>query len=121
VVAVFDWEMSTIGDPLADLGWLLSYWIEAGDSTGRRGIASTVTAEPGFLKRREMIDRYEARSGRRMTSFQFYEAFAIFKLAIIMEGSYARYLRGQTDDPLFIALKERVPDLADAAWAACSR
>jgi aminoglycoside phosphotransferase (APT) family kinase protein len=119
VIAVFDWEMSTIGDPLADLGWLLSYWLEAGDSASRRGVTSAVTAEPGFLTRREMIDRYEAKSGRAMRAFKFYEAFAIFKLSIIMEGSYARFLRGQTDDPLFIALKERVPALADAAWAAC--
>ncbi|MGO9605253.1 MAG: phosphotransferase family protein [Candidatus Binataceae bacterium] len=120
VIAVFDWEMSTIGDPLADLGWLLSYWLEASDNEGRKGITSAVTTAPGFMTRREMIDRYESKSGRKMANFAFYEAFAIFKLAIIMEGSYSRFVRGQTDDPLFVGLKDRVPALADAAWAVCS-
>jgi len=55
-----------------------------------------------------------------MTDFAFYEAFALFKLAIIMEGSYSRFVNGQTDDPLFVALKERVSALADAAWAVCT-
>ena len=119
-IAIFDWEMSTIGDPLADFGWLLSYWVEATDSPDRRGITAPVTTAPGFLTRREMVDRYEAKTGRKMTNFAFYEAFAIFKLAIIMEGSYSRFVRGQTDDPLFVGLKERVPALADAAWKVCS-
>jgi aminoglycoside phosphotransferase (APT) family kinase protein len=120
VIAVFDWEMSTIGDPLADLGWLLSYWLEPSDSAERKGVTTAVTTEPGFLSRQEMLDRYEANTGRKMTDFAFYEAFAIFKLAIIMEGSYSRFVRGQTDDPLFVAMKERVPALADAAWKVCS-
>jgi aminoglycoside phosphotransferase (APT) family kinase protein len=119
-IAVFDWEMSTIGDPLADLGWLLSYWLEASDSEGRKGVTSAVTTEPGFLKRGEMLDRYESKTGRRMTDFAFYEAFAIWKLAIIMEGSYSRFVRGQTDDPLFAGLTVRVPALADAAWSVCA-
>jgi aminoglycoside phosphotransferase (APT) family kinase protein len=120
IIAVFDWEMSTIGDPLADLGWLLSYWLEASDSADRKSITSQVTTEPGFLSRKEMVDRYEAKSGRKMGNFAFYEAFAIFKLAIIMEGSYSRFVNGQTDDPLFIAMKERVPAMAESAWKACN-
>jgi aminoglycoside phosphotransferase (APT) family kinase protein len=119
VIAVFDWEMSTIGDPLADLGWMLSYWPDPDDAAQQRGAVTSMAAEPGFLTRREMIARYEAQTGRAMKHFGFYRAFALFKLAIIMEGSYARYLRGQTDDPLFAALDQRVPALADAAWAAC--
>lgn len=119
VIAVFDWEMSTIGDPLADLGWMLSYWPDPGDDPSRRGVVSRLAPEEGFLTRREMLERYESKTGRRMTNFAFYHAFALFKLAIIMEGSYARFLRGQTDDPLFIQMKERVPALADAAWAVC--
>ena len=120
VIAVFDWEMSTIGDPLADLGWLLSYWLETSDSAGRKVVTTSVTTEPGFLSRREMLDRYESKTGRKMTDFAFYEAFALFKLAIIMEGSYSRFVNGQTDDPLFVAMKERVPALAEAAWAVCN-
>ncbi len=120
VKAVFDWEMSTIGDPLADLGWMLGYWADPGDDRARPAMASRgMKAEPGYLTRMQMLDRYESRSGRKMTHFAFYHAFAHFKLAIIMEGSYARFLRGQTDDPLFALTKDLTPALADAAWAIC--
>ena len=118
-IAIFDWEMSTIGDPLADLGWLLSYWPDPSDGPVRIGSMATMQAEPGLQTRREMLDRYEAKTGRKMTDFPFYQAFAIFKLAIIMEGSYSRFVLGQTDDPLFIQMKERVPALADNAWRVC--
>ena len=119
VNAVFDWEMLTIGDPLADLGWMLSYWPDASDDPSNRGMVTSLVPEPGYLTRREMLDRYEAKTGRKMTNFPFYQAFAIFKLAIIMEGSYARYVLGQADDPLFEQMKERVPALANAAWKVC--
>jgi aminoglycoside phosphotransferase (APT) family kinase protein len=118
-IAIFDWEMSTIGDPLADLGWLLSYWPDPNDPPSNRGSMSTMAPEPGYMTRREMLDRYEAKTGRKMNDFPFYQAFAIFKLAIIMEGSYSRFVLGQTDDPLFIQMKERVPALADSAWKVC--
>ncbi|HLX36814.1 MAG TPA: phosphotransferase family protein [Candidatus Binataceae bacterium] len=118
-IAIFDWEMSTIGDPLADLGWLLSYWPDPSDGPVRVGSMATMAPEPGLLTRREMLDRYEAKTGRKMANFPFYQAFAIFKLAIIMEGSYSRFVLGQTDDPLFIQMKERVPALADNAWRVC--
>jgi len=119
VIAVLDWEMSTIGDPLADLGWMLSYWPDPGDDQSNRSMVSSIVPEPGYLTRREMLDRYEAKTGRKMTNFPFYQAFAIFKLAIIMEGSYARFLLGQTDDALFAQMKERTPALADSAWKVC--
>jgi aminoglycoside phosphotransferase (APT) family kinase protein len=115
-IALLDWEMSTIGDPLADLGWMLTYWP---DPAGR-GVASGDVAGPGYLSRPEMRERYETKSGRAMRHSGFYEAFAVFKLAIILEGSYTRFVHGQADDPTFAALKERVPALADAAWALCN-
>ena len=119
-IAIFDWEMSTIGDPLADLGWLLSYWPDPSDDPANRtGAMSTMVHQPGFLTRGEMLERYESKTGRKMADFPFYQAFAIFKLAIIMEGSYSRFVLGQTDDPLFIQMKERVPALADNAWRVC--
>jgi aminoglycoside phosphotransferase (APT) family kinase protein len=120
VLAVFDWEMSTIGDPLADFGWMLTYWPDPADANSRSGIVSSMAAEDGWLSRREMIARYESKTGRTMSDFAFYQAFAIFKLAIIMEGSYSRFVRGQADDPLFAGLVERVPALADAAWSVCN-
>jgi aminoglycoside phosphotransferase (APT) family kinase protein len=118
-IAVLDWEMSTIGDPLADFGWMLTYWPDPTDKASGNVIAS-MNADEGWLTRREMIDLYEQLTGRAMREFPFYQAFALFKLAIIMEGSYSRFVRGQADDPLFAAMKERVPALADAAWAVCS-
>jgi aminoglycoside phosphotransferase (APT) family kinase protein len=116
-IAVLDWEMSTIGDPLADFGWMLSYWPDPDDKAGN--VMTSMNADDGWLTRREMIDLYENRTGRVMREFPFYQAFALFKLAIIMEGSYSRFVRGQADDPLFAGMKERVPALADAAWSVC--
>ncbi|MFZ0888234.1 MAG: phosphotransferase family protein [Candidatus Binataceae bacterium] len=114
-VALFDWEMSTIGDPLADLGWMLTYW-----PAGTREIPAVTSDEPGYLTRPEMTALYESRSGRAMRHFAFYEVLALFKLAIILEGSYARFIHGQADDPLFAGLEQRVPALADAAWSICT-
>ena len=116
-IAVLDWEMSTIGDPLADFGWMLSYWPDPDDKAGN--VMTSMSSDDGWLTRREMLDLYENRTGRVMREFPFYQAFALFKLAIIMEGSYSRFVRGQADDPLFAGMKERVPALADAAWSVC--
>src|SRR5271154_725171 len=103
----------------ADFGWMLTYWPDPTDSaTG--GVIASMEAAEGWLTRREMIDRYERRTGRAMRDLPFYQALALFKLAIIMEGSYARFVLGQADDPVFAASKQRVPALADAAWAVCN-
>lgn len=98
VVAVFDWEMSTLGDPLADLGYCLIYWVDPDDdfSTSSVGTASAFTALDGFLRRRELIAEYAARSGRDVAAIDFYQVLALYKLAIISEGIYARFLMGQT-------------------------
>ncbi len=116
VIALLDWEMSTIGDPLADLGWMLTYWP---DPAGARQIPAAIEGGAGYLTRHEMAERYEAKTGRAMRHFAFYEVFALFKLGVILEGSYARFLHGQADDPMFAELKGRVPALADAAWSLC--
>jgi aminoglycoside phosphotransferase (APT) family kinase protein len=121
VIALLDWEMSTIGDPLADLGWMLSYWPDPADGAAQSVFTLSFEPAPGYLSRHEMFDRYEAKTGRAMINFAFYHAFAVFKLAIILEGSYARYLAGQTDDPLFAEMKETVPTLAEIAWMVCAR
>jgi aminoglycoside phosphotransferase (APT) family kinase protein len=118
-LALLDWEMSTIGDPLADFGWMLTYWSEASDSDARRGVVSSMDPAPGYLTRREMVELYEQKSGRAIDSIAFYEAFALFKLAIILEGSYARHLSGQADDPIFATYDVRVPAIAEVAWERC--
>jgi aminoglycoside phosphotransferase (APT) family kinase protein len=120
-IALFDWEMSTIGDPLADLGWMLTYWSDPTDTELRRGVVSSMECEPGYLGRSEMVALYEQKSGRAMRGFAFYEIFSLFKLAIILEGSYSRYLGGVADDPMFATYDQRVPNIAEVAWSLCQQ
>ncbi|MGH2785425.1 MAG: phosphotransferase family protein [Actinomycetota bacterium] len=109
LVAILDWEMATIGDPLADVGWMLSFWREPNDPPDPlHGALNDVFGKPGWATRAELVDRYEAKSGRSMTDIRFYTALAIWKLGILLEGSYARHLRGTTDDPFFALLAEGV-------------
>ena len=115
LVAVFDWEMSTLGDPLADVGWMLSFWRDSTDPEEPILDDQTVTTLPGFQTRDELRARYEARSGRRTEELAFYMALAVWKLAILLEGSYARHLAGVTDDPFFARLEAGVPALAGMA------
>src|SRR5262249_34095127 len=111
LVAVFDWEMSALGDPLVDLGILLAYWSPTAPPSQRDAL-STVTDRPGWLTRDEIIARYAARSGRDVSAIQFYETFALFKIAVVIQQIYFRYVRGQTDDSRFANFGERVDYLA---------
>jgi aminoglycoside phosphotransferase (APT) family kinase protein len=116
VVAILDWEMSTIGDPLADLGYLLSFWSEPDDPPD--AVLSEelrVTRLPGFPTRDEMAACYAERSGRDPGDLTWYMVLALWKLAILLEGSYARHLAGVTDDPFFAELEHGVPALARRA------
>jgi aminoglycoside phosphotransferase (APT) family kinase protein len=115
LVAILDWEMSTLGDPLADLGWMLSFWREPGDPAEFVVDEQTVTGLPGFASRDQMVARYRERSGRDTPGLIFYLVLAVWKLAILLEGSYARHLAGQTDDPFFARLEDGVPTLARRA------
>jgi aminoglycoside phosphotransferase (APT) family kinase protein len=116
VMAVLDWEMSTIGDPFADLGYLLSFWREPGDPPDRvLAEQMDLTRLPGFPSRTEMIERYSRRTGRDLADPTWYMVLAIWKLAILLEGSYARHLAGITDDPFFARLEEGVPALGRRA------
>jgi len=94
VRAVLDWEICTLGDPLADLGLLMVYWTEAGDEAALLGV--TPTTVPGFPGRAEMRDRYRTASGRDLGRLDFYVAFGYWKLACILQGVYARYVGGAT-------------------------
>jgi aminoglycoside phosphotransferase (APT) family kinase protein len=114
--AIFDWELATIGDPLADVGYLTATWAQAGDAeTGTIFALGAVTAAPGFPTREELIARYEERSGRSMRDVRWYQALALWKAAIFLEGSYRRLLAGTTDDPFFALLDTGVPALAERA------
>jgi aminoglycoside phosphotransferase (APT) family kinase protein len=98
IVAVFDWEMATLGDPLADLGYTLIYWGEAADAPEARmpGGFQAVTAVAGFPTRAELVAEYARRSGRAVDHVDFYQVLALYKLAVISEGIYARHLQGKT-------------------------
>ena len=96
VAAVVDWELCTLGDPLADVGLLLVYWGEEGDDL--IPLMEPATMLPGFLSRDEVRARYEQRSGRDLSGIDFYVALGLWKLAIILEGVFARYSAGQYGD-----------------------
>ena len=116
LMVILDWEMSTLGDPLADLGWMVSFWREADDiQEGVFADLGAVTAQAGFSSRQQLVDRYVQRTGRDVTALDWYVVLAIWKLAILLEGSYARHLAGMTDDPFFARMEQGVPDLADRA------
>ncbi|HMC38266.1 MAG TPA: phosphotransferase family protein [Acidimicrobiales bacterium] len=98
VEAVLDWELCTLGDPLADVGQLLVYWPEPGE---RAAIGVAATTVPGFPRRDELTARYAERTGRELPQLGFYVAFAYWKLACILEGVYARYVGGAMGDDGF--------------------
>src|SRR6267142_4476410 len=116
VVAVFDWEMSAVGDPLVDLGIFLAYWVHVSTASQHDAVAS-VTQLPGWFTRDELLERYGARTQPDLTNIAFYEVFALFKLAVVLQQIFYRYHRGQTDDPRFAKLDERVTWLARLATA----
>jgi aminoglycoside phosphotransferase (APT) family kinase protein len=115
--AILDWEMATLGDPLADLGYLLVFWPQTADEEVR-GLR-TPTTEPGFPTRAEVVERYEQRTGFATAGLHFYRTLALWKLAILSEGLYKRYLSGGTDDPWYAHLETSVPRMAALARAWC--
>jgi aminoglycoside phosphotransferase (APT) family kinase protein len=115
LVAVFDWEMSSVGDPLVDLGILLCYWVHTATATSPRDSVAAVTHLPGWFTRAELLDRYAEQTGLNLTNIRFYEVFAVFKLAVVLQQIFYRYHRGQTDDPRFAELDRRVEWLARIA------
>jgi aminoglycoside phosphotransferase (APT) family kinase protein len=118
LVAVFDWEMATIGDPLADLGYLCMMWSEAGDpGGGLREHLGKVTQAEGFPTRAELVALYEERSGRSMRDARWYTVLAIWKSVVFMEGNYKRAVAGATDDPYLKQFGAGVLELAAQAEA----
>ena len=117
LIAIFDWEMATIGDPLADLGYLTATYAQPGDPESTILALGAVTRSPGFPSREALIARYEAGSGRSMSDVRWYTTLALWKSAVFLEGSYKRRLAGTTDDPFFDLLDRGVPEIAERALA----
>jgi len=119
VLAVFDWEMATLGDPLTDLGYTLIYWVDPEErlEAASIGSASPFTTKPGFLRRSDLLAEYARRSRRDVTAIDFYQVLALYKLAIISEGIYARYLQGKTLGEGFAGMTRPSGALAERALA----
>jgi aminoglycoside phosphotransferase (APT) family kinase protein len=117
LVAIFDWELATIGDPLADVGYLVATWSQPGDPEDVPFSFGDVTRRPGFPTREELIARYEAATGRSMSDVRWYTTLALWKAAVFLEGSYKRRLAGTTEDAFFDTLERGVPAIAERAWA----
>jgi aminoglycoside phosphotransferase (APT) family kinase protein len=116
LIAIFDWELSTVGDPLADVGYLTVTWVQPDDPNDTMfANLTSVTRQEGFPTRDEMVARYEERSGRSMAALNWYQALALWKAAVFMEGNYKRFIQGNSDDAYLGLFDEGVPALAEKA------
>jgi aminoglycoside phosphotransferase (APT) family kinase protein len=121
VAAVLDWEMTSVGDPLIDLGIVMCYWPEPGDPLPRKNAISPLTTGPGWMSRAELMKRYHEKTGFELANMRYYEVFGLFKLAVVLQQIYYRYHVGQTSDERFRNFDERVRGLAESAGYVMSR
>lgn len=120
VAAIVDWEMATLGDPLADLGILLNSWHEPEDPVSIiMAQLSPLTDLAGLFTRAEIVDYYAERMGRPVHDLAFYQVLAQWKTAILLEGSYTRFIAGTTDDPFFATLEQGIPQLVHQTLLLC--
>jgi len=115
VAGILDWEMATLGDPMADVGYLAAMWLGHDSPPDLLLGLSLATASPNFPPLEELLELYSSSSGRSLENLDWYRCLAIWKLAILLEGSRKRHLAGTTDDPFFASLDEGIPHLADHA------
>lgn len=115
IVAIFDWDMCTLGDPLCDLGSLLCYWTEPSDPPYFQEMAMMPLGDLGFMTRHELVARYAEKSGRSIHKIHFYHALGLYRLTVIIAQIYIRYRRGQTQDRRFAAFEQMIPLMARAA------
>jgi aminoglycoside phosphotransferase (APT) family kinase protein len=122
VAAVLDWELSTLGDPLADVGLFYVYWQDSSDSATQAaaGLLPSVTRLDGFPTRRELLDRYATRTGRDLSALPWYVGFACFKLAVVLSGVAARGRAGAMIGDGFVEMAARIPPLVEVGHSALS-
>ncbi|MFB6244596.1 MAG: phosphotransferase family protein, partial [Halobaculum sp.] len=114
LVGVFDWELSTLGDPRTDLGWLLSFWRDPGDpEMAVPELGTAFTDREGYPTRTELVSRWESATGLDYEHDRFYRALAVYKLAALGEMFFRRHLEGNADDDLYPVMRERVPAMAE--------
>lgn len=114
IVAVFDWDMCTLGDPLSDVGALLAWWCRPEDPPHFRAMAM-MPLDDRFLSRAELVAHYAEYSGRDLSAIRFYHALSLYRVTVIIAQIYVRYVRGQTQDKRFAAFGPRIPAAAQAA------
>ena len=119
IAAVVDWEMSTIGDPLCDLGLLIVYWVTGPDDPAATALPGRADLGAGFMRRDEVVATYAAQSDRDLGALEWYIALGYYKLAIIAEGIHARFLMGMTVGEGFETMGPAVPLLVDRALTTC--
>lgn len=119
--ALLDWDMCTRGDPLSDLGLLLNYWAEPGDDPACHSVSAMPTWSGGFPTREEAVERYAQLSGLDLSGWRWYHAFGIFKMVVVIQQIYIRYLRGQTADPRFAGFGDKVAAMAEHGLAVAQR
>jgi aminoglycoside phosphotransferase (APT) family kinase protein len=115
ILALLDWEMATLGDPLADVGYMTAMWAEPADPSDPMLDLSRITRRRGFPGREKLASRYADRTGRDLSNLAWYQTLALWKAAIFLEGSYRRHLAGTAGDPYFARLESGVPILARRA------
>jgi aminoglycoside phosphotransferase (APT) family kinase protein len=121
VIAVLDWEMATLGDPLMDLGTSLAYWIQPSDPPEVLEARLSPTTWPGTPSRSDFVEAYAHASGRDVEHIVFYYAYGLFKVAVIVQQLYARYVSGKTSDPRYARLIDGVRALSVLAWQSIQR
>ena len=115
IEAVLDWEMATVGDPLADLGLTLCYWAWVDAPQLRSRALLAITSQPGWYTREQFVQHYAERAGRDLSNISYYEVLGVFKLAVILQQIYFRFKRGQTRDARFQDFDTRVSALVELA------
>lgn len=118
IIAVLDWEMATIGDPLMDLGTTLGYWVDPDDPDELQAAKFCLTTLPGNLSRQQLAERYAEKSGRDLSHLLFYYVYALFKIAVIVQQIYRRYKQGFSQDERFAGLIQMVHVLGQTALRA---
>ena len=121
LIALLDWELATVGDPLADLGYMTAMWAEPTDPADPMLDLCKVTRQPGFPARHALAEAYADRTGRDLAELAWYQTLALWKAAIFLEGSYKRYRAGLARDPYLAGLEAGVPILAQRALRQSAR
>jgi aminoglycoside phosphotransferase (APT) family kinase protein len=115
VVSIFDWDMTTLGDPLIDLGTLLNYWPDPRDPASAQRTSYPQLARVGLPPRSELTARYAARAGIEVTAASWWEAFALWKTVVVVQQLHRRWARGESTDPRMASIADRIPSLIAAA------